>query len=377
MKILHIINRLGAAGAETMLFNLAQNLRQNDVEQEIVTLMPGGGLCDKFSKEGFLVNHLGMRQGFPSIRALWSLSRHVHRVKPDIVMGWLYHSSFAATFVVPRNIPIIWGVHHTLTRIQEEKFLTRILIKNGTRLKHRVSRYVYVSELGARQHHALGYPEDKSVVIPNGFDLKKFQRDDLVRAAVRKELGLENHQIVFGSAGRYNENKNQLGLIHAFGKLASINPNVILVLMGRDVDGNNKQLIKLIQKFNIQEKVVLLGIRDDMHRVMAALDIYISPSKWFEAFPLVLGEAMATEIPCIATDLGDCAQIIGDTGLIISPDSEQVLQEAMMKMVGFDAERRRGLGCLARERIREKFDLATISNRYLELFRELAPMPKN
>src|SRR5690606_12014624 len=163
--------------------------------------------------------------------------------------------------------------HHTLTRIQEEKFLTRILIKNGTRLKHRVSRYVYVSELGARQHHALGYPEDKSVVIPNGFDLKKFQRDDLVRAAVRKELGLENHQIVFGSAGRYNENKNQLGLIHAFGKLASVNPSVILVLMGRDVDGNNKQLIKLIQKFNIQEKVVLLGIRDDMHRVMAALDI--------------------------------------------------------------------------------------------------------
>jgi len=377
MKILHIINRLGAAGAETMLFNLAQSLRQDSLEQEVITLMPGGGLCDKFIKKGFSVNHLGMRQGFPSIRALWSLSRHVHRVKPDIVMGWLYHSSFAATFVVPRNIPIIWGVHHTLTRMQEEKFLTRVLIENGPRLKHRVSRYVYVSELGARQHQALGYPEDKSVVIPNGFDLKKFQRDDLVRATVRKELSLEDHQIVFGCAGRYNENKNQLGLVRAFGKLALINPNVILVLLGHGVDGSNRQLIELIQEFNVQERVILLGIRDDVYRVMTALDIYISPSKWFEAFPLVLGEAMATEIPCIATDLGDCAQIIGDTGLLIPPDNEQALQEAMAKMVKLSAEQRYRLGYSARAQIREKFDLASIADRYRELFRELVPVPKN
>ena len=143
VKVLHLINGLGASGAEVMLFNLARKLKERGVEQSLVTLMPGGSLEERFIAEGFNPRDVGMRQGVPSVGALLRLRSEIRKSGADVVLAWLYHSCWAASLAAPRDVPVVWGIHHTLTKLSEEKRLTRFLIQGGTWLSRRVAGYVY------------------------------------------------------------------------------------------------------------------------------------------------------------------------------------------------------------------------------------------
>jgi glycosyltransferase involved in cell wall biosynthesis len=367
VKILHVINGLDASGAEIMLLNLARKLNEYGVEQEVVTLLQGGSLVERVRDAGLTVRHLGMRQGIPSLRAFRSLGREIQRAKPDLVVAWMYHSCFAASLAAPRNLPVVWSIHHTLSQLEQEKLLTRLLIKNGPRLKKRVARYVYVSQTSARHHLEVGYPEDNYEVIPNGFDLSAFQSRERVREGVRAELGLSAEQVVFGSAARFHPMKNHVGLIESFSAVAKDTPDAVLLLVGRGVDEANTQLQQALERGGIQGRVLLLGERSDMTRIMNGIDVYVSASMWGESFPMVLGEAMASGIPCVTTDLGDCANIIADTGRVVAPGDDMALQEAMRWMIKQGAEGRKLLGIKARSRIEENFSLDRVAEQYLLL----------
>ena len=366
-RILHLINRLGASGAEMMLFNLALKLRDKGVEQEFLTLLHGGSLVTRFREAGFPVEHIGMKQGVPSLGALLKIRKEIAQRSPDVLFGWLYHSCVAAGLAAPRAVPLIWGIHHALSNLREEKLLTRFLIKAGPYFKGKVSHYVYVSETSAEHHYEVGYPRENAEVIPNGFDLDRFCRDEDVRAEVRAELGLREEQIVFGSAARFNSNKNQVGLVEALGGLAA--PNAALLMVGREVDGNNAGLKQVIDARGLKDRVILLGERSDMTRLMNGMDVYVSASKWGESFPLVLGEAMATQVPCISTDLGDCREIVGDTGRVVRPDDVSALRDAMAELCALSPEERAELGRKARRRVEENYNLDRIADRYLAVCR--------
>ena len=370
MRVLHVINRLGASGAETMLFSLALKLRGKGVDQCFMTLMPGGSLVSRFREAGFPVEHIGMKQGVPSLGALIKIRKKIAQGSPDVIFGWLYHSCVAAGLAAPRGVPLVWGIHHALSKLSEEKPLTRLLIKAGPYFKRKVSHYVYVSETSAQHHFAVGYPRQNAEVIPNGFDIDRFCRDERVRAEVRTELGIREDQIVFGSAARFNSNKNQVGLVEALGGLSA--PNAVLLMVGREVDGNNDELKRMIDARGLKDRVILLGERSDMTRLMNGMDVYVSASKWGESFPLVLGEAMATQVPCISTDLGDCRDIVGDSGRVVRPDDVSALREAMAAMCALTAEARAELGRKARRRVEENYNLDRIADRYLEVCREVA-----
>ena len=158
MKILHIINQLNRSGAENMLLNLSKALKIKNVEQEVIALIPEGGLTQTLTNLSIPVSDLGMTNGLPSIDALWMLKRKIQEYNPDVIIGWMYHSCVAASLASPRSIPVIWGIHHTLSRYGEEKLLTRILIKSGKLFQNRVAKYVYVSEISEQQHVSIGYP---------------------------------------------------------------------------------------------------------------------------------------------------------------------------------------------------------------------------
>jgi len=369
MKVLHVINQLAASGAEVMLLNLATELRDFGIEQEIVTLIAGGSLVEKMRQTGIPISSLSMEQGRPSLGALIALNRRIKASQPDVILGWMYHSCVAATLAAPRRIPVIWGIHHTLSKLEQEKPLTRVLIRYGRRLKKRVSEYVYVSETSARHHFELGYPQANHEVIPNGFDLTRFQGSEAARGDIRSAIGLGEGQIVVGSAARFHPMKNHVGLIESFADVARRIPETVLLLAGRDVCETNVELQQVINREQLQGRVLLLGERSDMARVMAGIDIYVSASLWGESFPLVLGEAMASGVPCVATDLGDCAAIIGDTGQVVPPGDKKALSEAMLWMVEQGPEVRRRLGIAARRRVEENYALRKVAAQYLELFR--------
>jgi glycosyltransferase involved in cell wall biosynthesis len=110
-----------------------------------------------------------------------------------------------------------------------------------------------------------------------------------------------------------------------------------------------------------------------MPRFFAALDIATSPSR-SEAFPMAVGEAMGCGIPCVVTNVGDSAMIVGNTGKVVPADDPQVLAEAWHELLVAGPVVRKQMGEAARNRIQQQFSLSAIVERYQELYREvLAP----
>jgi glycosyltransferase involved in cell wall biosynthesis len=144
-------------------------------------------------------------------------------------------------------------------------------------------------------------------------------------------------------------------------------PSVHFLLCGHKVDGGNRELMRLAADAGLAGRCHLLGRRGDVARVYAALDVLAS-SSISEAFPLCVGEAMATGVPCAVTDVGDSALLVGATGQVVPPRDPAALAAALYELLSIDAD----LGAAARRRVRDRFSLDAVTRRYEDLYGQLA-----
>jgi len=172
--------------------------------------------------------------------------------------------------------------------------------------------------------------------------------------------------------GRFHPQKDHHNFVRAASLLHQDRPDVWFVLCGFGVSWANKELTSLIEEAGIRNRCCLLGLRDDIPRLTAAFDIASLSSSYGEAFPNVVNEAMSCGVPCVVTDVGDAALIVGQTGLVVPPRNPDALAQGWLKMLVLGREGRAPLGMEARQRIRELFNLPEIVARYQNLFEELA-----
>jgi len=369
-RIMHIITGLPTGGAEHSLLKLLSNHKYGCSNLLVVSLRGRKNLTPLVEDLGVEVRSLGMRDGVPAAIALWKLARLVRYWKPDLLQGWMYHGNLAASFAAfaaGGQVPTLWNVHHSLHDIGTEKFLTRLVIRVGAYLSSRPHAIIYCSEVAARQHEAYGFSHGSSIVIPNGFDCERFKPSPETRARLRAELKIARDLWLVGLVARYHPQKDHPNFIRAAGILARRNVNVHYVLLGPGVDSTNQDLAQLITSAGIHDRVHLLGEQSDVSRIMPGLDILTS-SSFGEAFPNVLGEAMACGIPCVATDVGDSARIIGNTGVVVPPRDADALASAWAKLLTLSNEERRRLGEAARQRIIQDYTLESVVDRYHDLY---------
>ncbi|MDH3225189.1 MAG: glycosyltransferase, partial [Gemmatimonadota bacterium] len=127
---------------------------------------------------------------------------------------------------------------------------------------------------------------------------------------------------------------------------------------------------RYIRRSSRPDRFLLLGLRRDMPAFYAACTT-VALSSRSEAFPLVLGEAMATGVPCVSTDVGDARRIIGDTGFVVPPEDPDALADGLHRMLALDSETYRDLASRAVHRIRERFSVQRCVEDYQRLFREM------
>lgn len=145
--------------------------------------------------------------------------------------------------------------------------------------------------------------------------------------------------------------------------------DVYFVLLGTGIDSGNGSLTQAIRSGRMERHMALLGPRRDVPRLMAAFDILVSSSLG-EAFPNVLGEAMACGVPCIATDVGDSSEIVADTGIIVPPGQPEAIARAMLHLLALPVAERLALGMRARERVASRFSIQSTVARYEQVFEE-------
>ncbi|MHB1566956.1 MAG: glycosyltransferase [Acidiferrobacter sp.] len=371
MKVLHIITGLQTGGAEMMLAKLVSSPCLTTSTVAVVSLIRRGPIADLIEAQGIPVYGLGMTSGIGGGAAVWRLRRVVRALRPELIQGWMYHGNLgalAARAFLPTWVPVAWNVRQSLYDIVHEKALTRHVIRWNARLSANAQAIIYNARISASQHQAIGFDPQRAVILPNGFDLRRFQPEPEVRNAVRAELGYRSDIPVVGMFARFHPMKDHHTFLEAARLVIAQRPELQVLMIGRGIDADNDSLRQQCDALGLSAHVRLLGERADVSRFMKAVDVCVLSSAWGEAFPNVLGEAMACGIPCVATSIGSSAEIIGDTGVVVPPRDPQALADGMLSVIAGPA---RALGERARLRIVDQFAIEGVAQRYADLYRSL------
>jgi glycosyltransferase involved in cell wall biosynthesis len=346
----------------------------------VISLTDVGTLAGKIRVAGVPVRALGMKRGMPNPFPVLRLQQWIRKSKPQVVQTWMYHANLVGGLAtrLAGEIPVVWGIHQANLDPQLNKLLTIWTAKGCARISPLLpSCVLFVSRASLLLHTKLGYAARRMEVIPNGFDLHEFRPDSTARLSLRRELGIAEDALLIGMAAHFRPEKDHRNFIQAAARVHAIIPEVHFVLCGLGVTRDNQQLVKWIADAGIQSRCHLLGQRRDIPRLFAAMDIATSPSL-SEAFPLSVGEAMACGTPCVVTNVGDSALIVGATGRVVAPGNSDDLAEAWRELIESGPGMRRYLGMAARYRVQQHFALSVTVERYQAIYTELcAATPLN
>ncbi|GBE45166.1 putative glycosyltransferase EpsF [bacterium BMS3Bbin11] len=372
MRIVHIITGLHTGGAEMMLYKLLSQINRDEFQSEVISLTDTGPIADKIGMLGIPVHALGMKRGSPFPFALIKLTLLLREKKPDLVQTWMYHSDLIGGIAakLAGGIKIFWNIRQADIGTDSHKrsaiWIAKVCEKTSSWLPDKI---ICCSHAALEFHFSFGYAKEKMLVIPNGFDLETFQPDKYSRIFVHKELGLDEKTLLVGLVARFHPQKDHRNFIQAAELIRKNCSSVQFILCGNNVDNENIHLKKWIKQAELEDCFHLLGVRRDVSRLVAAMDVAVSSSLGGEGFPNVIGEAMACSVPCVVTDVGDSALIVGDTGRVVPAKDSEALATAIIQLLEASPELREELGKQARLRVENNYSLESVVKKYEAVYR--------
>jgi len=371
LKIIHIISGLSIGGAEIMLYKLLSITDKRKFTPIVIALVAGSDeMKDRIEALDIPVYSLGIkRSSLFSLFRFLKLIRLMREHKPDIIQGWMYHGNLAATLVsifTTGHPAIVWNILHSLYDLCYEKRSTRWVIQLNRLFSRIPKAIIFNSNLSRKQHEAFGFNSRRSQMISNGIEIQKFVLSSERIQNIRSSLNISFSALIVGHVARFHPMKDHKGFLQTAVQVLQHFPEVHFILAGRDITKKNTILQEIIPD-EIEHQFHLLGERNDIPDLMGIMDIYCQ-SSWSEAWPTVLGEAMAAGVPCVATDVGDSKEIIGETGTVVSPRDVDALTAGIEKLIMMTPEQRQTLGEAARARIKENYDLDKIIDQYASLY---------
>ncbi|MGD8811067.1 MAG: glycosyltransferase [Gammaproteobacteria bacterium] len=366
MKVLHVITGLQTGGAERMLANLCILAQRQGDSPVVVSMMAGGSQFDRLRDAGVTVRSLGMSRGRPSIAGLWRLARIIRDEVPDVIQSWMYHADLYALAARRlsrrrRHTPLFWGVRCSDMDVARYGPSLRLVVRLNALLSRYPDGIVANSDAGVRAHRRIGFETARMTVIDNGFDTDRFQPDADARRDVRQALSLPEEAFVVGVVARVDAMKDFPTLAAALERLDGVTCLAA---------GNGTEALPPAKG------LVPLGERGDIPAVLNACDLLVSVSAFGEGFSNVIGEAMATGIPVVATDVGDARRIVGIGGRIVPPGDPAALAEAIA-LLRDDPQTRRAMGKAGRQRIERDFSLRRSADAFAALYRQAVSAPEN
>jgi len=368
INVVHIITALGSGGAERMLFHVAShNAKVGDLRQIVVSLSDDGVYGDQLRAAGIEVERLHMRPSRPSFAAYLRLRRLLGELQPDVVMTWLYHADLLGT-LAGRSVGIrriIWNVRCSDMDFSRYSPITRWVVAVLARMSHLPWAVASNSHAGQRAHLALGYKPKRWIYLPNGFDTDVWKPDAAAKSSVRRELGFSDSDLVIGMVGRNDPQKDHANFFEATKTIIKNRPDLRLLLIGRKTQ-------ELAIPRELRCCTVVLGESHKVPSLMRAIDVLVSCSAYGEGFPNVIGEAMSTGVPCVVTDVGDAALIVGDTGKVVPPRAPQALASAIDDLISRPSDDIHALSARARARIESVFSIDSCLRQYVDILRAAA-----
>jgi glycosyltransferase involved in cell wall biosynthesis len=366
LRVLHVISGLLRGGAERMLVSLLQSL--SDRCDHAVLALVGGPIREDLRAAKVPLCELSQSGTIAAALHLPAAWAYAKQFDADVIHGWMYNGNLLAQLLAKRlDVPCVWAIHQTVEDVRQEKLGVRLALAAGARWSRHTSRTVFVSERGLQQHVQLGFAAERACIVPNGFDVARLQRDAAAGAAFRQRIGAGPDLPLVGLVARYHPMKDQRNFLRAAALVAAECPQALFVLVGRDVEAPASGLAAEAAALGIAERVTLVGEVGEIVAVMSALDVLCLSSS-AEAFPIVLGEALACGTPCVTTDVGDAARVVGPGGSIVPPRDSGSLARALSQMLQKSADERRAVAAAGRDHITRNFGLDRIAGEYMKIY---------
>jgi glycosyltransferase involved in cell wall biosynthesis len=373
-RVVHVITGLGQGGAEAVLFRLATFPNQT-VQHTVISLTDDGVYGERLRAAGITVHTLGMARGRVSLQGVLTLRKWLVTLRPHAVQTWMYHADLiggvAARLAGIRAIS--WGIRNSGAHLQRSSRSARLVLKLCALLSGRVPAVIVCAARdAAARHKEYGYRADRLVVIPNGYNLSRYQPDSEARQRVRQQWHVTDETIVIGCVARWDPLKDHANLLGALALIRQQHPTVRCALIGRGMSTDNAALAALIDQLGVRDQVLLLGPSDDVPAMMNALDIHVL-SSCAEGFPNVVAEAMACGTPCVVTNAGDAGHIVGATAPIVPTENAAALAQGISSVLQAIHDRgRQSVGEPGRARVLAEFDLAHMVAAYDTVWRRIA-----
>lgn len=372
--VTHVISGLETGGAEMMLLKLVA-ATSGRIQHTVISLRDHGTLGEGLERLGAHVDQLDIKADIGAVAGLARLSGLIAKSKPSVTQGWMYHgnTALALTRLVRRvSHKMLWSIRCTVDEGRGEKALTRIVRNCGALLSRQSSVTIYNSERSKSQHEALGYASN-GIVIGNGFDLERFHTNAETKQIARASLGLPSSDPIVLMIAREDPMKDYENFLSSAALLNHERRDVTFVAVGRGVPELSKRSPACDAAIrNLGAKLRLFPELADVVPVLRAADVFVLSSAWGEAFPNVLGEAMASGVPCVATDVGDCKEIIGDAGLVVAPRSPSMLAANVLSLLSKPDSDRLEIGLRARKRIGDRYSIEAIARKYESIWQRMA-----
>lgn len=361
MRIMIVVPTMGRGGAEIQLKSLAKRMVSRGHQVKMTVLLPVEDFGVELESAGVALDSLSMKRGVPKMSALIGLEQRMRSWKPDVVQTWMYSADVLGGIVArAKGIPLAWAIRGS--EIHPTKRRSRYMMRVAAVLSHRLPQRIFVnSVVGRRVHVEAGYSDDRMLVIPNGFETVQFRRDETWRRAVRRELALEDAPVV-GIVARFDPHKDYQTFFRAAGELRRRLNRVKFVIVGRGM-AENADVVAWARAANVHDVCTFMGERTDLWRIYNAFDVATLTSV-AEGCPNAIGEAMACEVPCAATDAGDTRQLIGNTGKVVCVGDHVALAEALYEMLTLHERERANLGVAARQRIVDGYGAEAVASMY-------------
>jgi glycosyltransferase involved in cell wall biosynthesis len=362
IHIAFLIRSLERGGAQRQLVELARGLPKDQFRVSVITFYPGGTLeRDLAGQPGVRLFSLGKRARWdllPFGRRLWSLLREL---RPEIVHGYMGTANeLALLFGRLVGARVVWGLRASNMELADHGRLARWMFTLGALLSHFADAIIVNSHDGKRYHSARGYAARRMLVIPNGIDTDSFQPRPQERRRIRSAWGIRDDEPLIGIVARLDPMKDHPTFLRAAACLARDHPQAHFVCVGDGPPRYTRELHALANQLGLDTTLRWAGARDDMPAIYGALDIATSASAFGEGFSNAVAEAIACGVPCVATDVGDAAIIVGDAARIVPPGDPPALAAAWSRLLRASTEERAQGTTPAQERIMRSYSRATL-----------------
>lgn len=371
INVLHVITDLDQGGAEMALLRLLKN-QAKEIKADVLSIVGGGLLKDQFTSV-CNVYELGLEYGKVNAGAIFKLLQLTRSKEWDLIQGWMYHGNIVASLagVLNGNKPVLHGVRQCLYDNQTTSGLTKFVLWLNSILSGHAKAVLYNSSLSMQHHTKFGFDDENGQLWLNGYQLEEFSINPALGNEFKTSLGVPEDALVIGTLGRYHPMKDYLNALQAFSRLVETRHDVHLILAGKDLDSLNHELSKAVANCMIPESNIhLLGSLTETSAFYNSLDCFLLSSS-SEAFPNVLLEAMAYEVPVASTAVGEVSSILDSYPFVCPPQDSLALFKSIHSLLLLPMDERKTLGKELRIRVQNRYSIEKCCEKIQNLYEKL------